>query len=74
MWRDISSAPRDGSFVDLWMSGPNSPDGYRQTDCWFQIGQWWKDYGDRGDMEPGLMVGDVPTHWCREPSPPVLGE
>lgn len=39
-WRDIATAPRDGSPVDLIINGK------RETDCWWQVGPhgsgWFK--------------------------------
>jgi hypothetical protein len=69
-WLPISTAPLDGTNVDLWVAGPCSGDGTRQTDCWFEKGRWWKDYGRDGTDQPGAMVGDVPVFWMRIPSPP----
>jgi len=72
-WLPIESAPRDGTYVDLWMCGPNNSKGARVTDCWFG-GGWLKDYGRDGEDTPEIMVGDKPTHWMPLPEPPSEGK
>lgn len=68
-WQPISSAPKDGTYIDLWVSGPRNP-GARIPDCWFAHGRWLHDFGRDGDLSPELMVGDEPTHWMLPPEPP----
>lgn len=51
MWRDIDSAPKDGTVIDLWHK-----ENGRMTDCWWDkdeerwIGGWDED--------------DAITHWA----------
>jgi hypothetical protein len=68
-WQPIENAPKDGSLVDLWVSGPRNR-GSRIADCWYQGGKWVHNYGRDGELEARDMVGDVPTHWMLAPSAP----
>jgi|GEM_PF-2287933 len=70
MWRPIATAPTDGTLVDLWVAGPRNA-GARETDCWFERGAWWRDYGRDGPLKPGSFVDDVPTHWMPLPASPI---
>lgn len=66
-WQDISTAPRDGTLVDLWY--PRG--GGRYIDMLWRDGQWW--IGDAHDPEcyGGVVDPKVqPTHWRHRPSPP----
>lgn len=68
-WHSIETAPKDGTIVDLWVAGPHNA-GNRQPDCWFSDAEWWCDFGDQGEQQPGIYIGDVPTHWMPLPEPP----
>ena len=69
-WQPIETAPKDGTYIDLWVSGPYNK-GCRITDCWFECGQWWKDYGRDGELKADQMKGDEPTHWMPIPDGPA---
>lgn len=60
-WQDISSAPKDGTVIDLWR-GLNS---FRLTNTYWRDGKWqWKHYRyDEAD--------DQITHWMPLPAPPA---
>ena len=64
-WRDISSAPKDGTTVLVYV-----PDFEKVTEAWFceQTGLWPRDnaYSDEGQP---CNVG-MPTHWRPLPAPP----
>jgi hypothetical protein len=70
-WRDIASAPKDGTFI-LCTSGyqvgknPWGPGG------WMQIGVWAHDMrGDGEAWHDGAQIHRVyPTHWMPLPTPP----
>ena len=73
-WRDIESAPKDGTYILL--AGPS---GYKGTplrvevcryDTEFRPLQPWVDYA--GDSF--LDSGDYPTHWMPLPAPPSREE
>lgn len=68
-WQPIDTAPLDGTFVDLWVSGPRNA-GCRIANCWFRK-KWLEDCLDRGDLPAARMVGDTPTHWMPIPDGPV---
>ena len=79
-WRDIESAPRDGTPLLLYSPGLDA-------DQWYRIdgmpnivvglweveadrpggGRWLSDVGDIGE---GLIVTLKPTHWQPLPAPP----
>lgn len=78
-WQDIETAPRDGTFVDLWRK-----DHGRLADCywgrpshecgesgqycdsdWHSLDEGWVD----GTFDH-LIPGDDITHWMPLPSPP----
>ncbi len=61
-WREIATAPRDGTRFDVWLA---SNDGYRVTDLWF--GGDGKLYG--GDPWPADLQA-WPTHWMPLPAAP----
>lgn len=68
-WRDIESAPKDGTRVDLWTS-----DGERVCDAYWDNGEtppsWHAPhmfYDDVGEVE---YEGRKATHWLPIPAPP----
>lgn len=60
-WRDISSAPRDGTEILVW--------GKDQSDVYFACfyGGWWV-----ADVHPYEWTELIapPTHWMSLPQPP----
>lgn len=77
-WQDISTAPRDGTKVDLWIAHTGWRKEYdgRTANCEFFKGRWvdWND--DNIDcpleqLEP-LKDGGTwqATHWMPLPEPP----
>lgn len=75
-WHDISTAPKDGTVIDLWCpAGPKNYAG-RHADCW-----WWTPTWE-GDGKPGWVVrysettdncwtlDAEPSHWMPIPLPP----
>ena len=73
-WRDIASAPRDGTTVLLWGL-------YQQEPCTalFRGGQWipvWDGFSVieyMSDFGTDYKTIDVPTHWMPLPIPPTNG-
>jgi hypothetical protein len=68
-WRPISTAPKDGTFVDLWVLGE------RVADCRWDPRRkrwehWWQGNFDWMDM---VRVDGEPTYWAWVPVAP-LGE
>jgi len=66
-WRDIESAPKDGTYIDLWISnGERIPDAR-----WNDRQRRWEVWslGDYDGMEFVAIAGD-PTHWMPLPEPP----
>lgn len=64
-WEPITTAPKDGTEVDLWVEWEcpcgGDPLRGRVPDCtWCEEGQCWA----------GLEVYERPTHWTRPPPPP----
>lgn len=56
-WLDISTAPKDGTAVDLWARG-------RRPDSYFEDGEWLDDQ----NYSPNVVR--APTHWMPLPAPP----
>lgn len=67
MWKTIESAPRDGSYVDLWT---DTGGGERLIDCIYRNGRWmyWVPDGF-GDGEYEVVPG-IASHWMVVPEPP----
>ena len=63
-WQDISTAPKDGTAVDIWYKG------VRYADC------HWSSLPYAGDISWGWtcqQLGRIakPTHWMPLPTPPL---
>lgn len=65
-WQDISTAPKDGTKVDLWMEVYacaitfGMSDEFRVPDCWFVDGYWVHDYGSTVRK----LRTEYLTHWA----------
>jgi hypothetical protein len=76
-WQDISTAPKDGTVIDVWVSHPDrAGGGYRQAFVKWERGEW-VDLVNRyapveGHFNPvtGTPVIRV-THWMTLPAPPT---
>ncbi len=68
-WQEVETAPRDGSFVDLWVHDSLRQDGERWTDCHFRNDRWFTAEGDPVAPYSWLWV----THWMPLPTPPAGG-
>lgn len=70
-WKNIKSAPRDGTKVHLWMDIYASPmsfgmsDAFAVPDSWFQDGKWVHIH--RGEI--AALRNNYVTHWM-----PVTGD
>ena len=62
-WQPIESAPRDGSYVDLWVHHAHRPvsDGFRIPDCTWANGEWI--YEDRDNAVRACAFGKIASHW-----------
>lgn len=69
VWRDISTAPKDGTLVDLWIPRRRE----RAADCRFIKGGWRElSLTPFDTMEWCSLEGyDQPTHWMPLPEPPT---
>ncbi len=72
-WQDISTAPRDGTHVDLYFPGKIG----RKTDWWFSRdpiwggdGEWISEYRECGQDLTAIYPNTKPTHWMPLPTPP----
>lgn len=67
-WQDISTAPKNGTKIDLWAVNVFGK-GQRFANC-----HWWKATHEHWeDRWMGLPVGLknwTPTHWMFPPQPP----
>lgn len=74
-WRDISSAPRDGRVVDLFVSDYSYPENgtkkYRLTNMRSKTGSISGWINECGTDMPTRVVA---THYRFIPAPPVIGE
>ena len=70
-WHPISTAPADGTPVDLWIvpSGISGTGPGRCPDCWHSNGKWWRCDEAFGDGDCKSEVANA-THWMPLPSPP----
>lgn len=66
-WQPISTAPRDGTWVDLWIFAGRTRQ-RRVPDCLFSNNRWVNDAGDVIGVQywPGAVI----THWMPRPTPP----
>jgi len=77
-WQPIETAPKDGTFVDLWVINSRGEGDRVANACWKtpwgpyddkQVG-WWGEHENSGDrrvfLEPTWRV----THWMPLPNPP----
>ncbi len=70
-WQPISTAPRDGTQVDLWFR-PHTGSCRRLSDMWWNPGQGWRN----GNLSVVIPPGDEAhriTHWRMPPEPPYAG-
>lgn len=73
-WQDISTAPKDGTRIDVWLGDGDAEDiefycakGSRRSTDWH-----WKSGRFRPAMGLQIPVVTVrPTHWMPLPSPPL---
>lgn len=68
-WKPVETAPRDGTFVDLWVFDSVRDAGERWPDCFWRDGKWLDltdDWEDR-EVEPYPFIRA--THWM--PLPPA---
>lgn len=67
-WRPIKSAPKDGSWLDIWATTPLTDidiSGWRFAYCrWKEPTPFWD-----GGWE-GVNEGWTPSHWMRPPVGP----
>ena len=71
-WRDISTAPKDGTLVDLWCINHLRWDkaGQRVTSVsWGAVSDWMGN--ERQDWQHGHGEDFEPTHWMPLPAPPA---
>ena len=65
-WRDIATAPRDGTEIDVWCID-HADEGYqRVTNAWWSVpdGRW------RCYTDDGLIWASQPVFWQPLPPPP----
>ena len=80
-WREIGSAPLDGTVIDLWLLAPDKRHGQRVPDVMWDtnrsfhggIGRVaqpdaWVHARSRGEL---YLDGSTPTHWRATPTPPA---
>jgi hypothetical protein len=72
-WHPIETAPKDGTFVDLWV---NWSDGAKRVpDCKWDTDDDGRDYREGfwhlQDRQFWLIAPEIITHWMPVPPPPV---
>lgn len=76
-WKPIETAPRDGTNVDLWMTGGYGDTAskgidYRETDCIWLTDTAAPRWVKRGECREALEDESWrATHWMLPPEPPV---
>jgi len=78
MWQPISTAPRDGTIIDVWLLH----EGYRVADAYWKRskvtkknpygGSWWAPNHDYDGCDG--PIGATLSHWMEIPAPPDNGE
>jgi hypothetical protein len=65
-WQDISTAPKDGTEIDLWCMSLADGAGSRFAEMFFNDGNWedWRSHR----LEPKWK----PTHWMPVPAGPII--
>ena len=69
-WRDISSAPKDGTMIIIY---PIRRGGRRFPGELFSSAAYWHQPGNpnsKGFWVPGWALKQYPTHWMPQPEPP----
>ncbi len=69
-WRDIASAPMDGTWVDLWCVPRNGCAPGRSTDAHWTHGAW-RTASCMSDSSPGPEIDMDATHFMPLPAPPA---
>lgn len=67
-WQPIETAPKDGSFIDIWVTGPDEK-GWRETDFYWNGRNFVTDF-EGMHILPGSAIY-IPTHWMPLPPPPA---
>lgn len=62
-WRNMDSAPRDGTFVLLWVPADERSEGYCEVGAWVRSAGHW-------DIGTAHQPDSMFTHWHAEPPPP----
>lgn len=67
-WQPISTAPKDGTVIDLWVQWPEHNDARRTPDAHWScaVGEWQLGQYHAGQFVHRPMI----THWMPEPAPP----
>ena len=73
-WNKIETAPKDGTKIDLWVSGQ------REIECWYDaenknVTPYWEPdesdwLTDRGHVDGTMRITAHPTHWMPTPEGP----
>ena len=73
-WQPISTAPKDGTLIDLWVINDMGK-GHRVPRCdWDSWNDCWRQWPDTDSSYNDAMYDDEhPTHWMPLPSPPEAG-
>lgn len=67
-WQDEHTAPKDGTFVDLWVHDSLRADGERWTDCLWRNDRWFTVEGELVEAYSWIWV----THWMPRPDAPDM--
>ena len=62
-WRTMDSAPKDGTFVHLWVPADERSGGYSETGSWCKTANAW-------DIGAARQPDSMFTHWRPEFPPP----
>lgn len=70
-WFPISSAPKDGTVVDLWTNLNRRIPGcsWKERGCWSER-KGWESWGFDWQDSHGEALQEIPTHWTAPPEGP----
>ncbi len=69
-WMDVAIAPKDGTWLDVWVVHHNGAPPGRWTCVSWKDGAWRHPSASSVGDDPGHEVAGDVTHWMHQPAPP----
>lgn len=73
-WQPIETAPKDGTWVDLWCGERDGYPAGRFENMSFRGGEWRHPSFFSHSDSYGTPLAAMPTHWMPLPEPPAPNE